>query len=224
MSQLEMIPGTTRDLTLSQHFTHPELAAKVVEWALQGQSRVAATALWRGQPLRVLEPSAGNGALVRPLVAAGAEVTAFELDARYTKELAALLDPEEVNGTAIVPADFLALADALGGSSAAWRFDLCVMNPPYEDGKDVEFILHALKFAPRVVGIFRADLWYGVERYDELWSQVRPTRILNLKRRWFKNPQTGKGGETNYVCLELVKRGVLDKASTRPDQVSMEWW
>jgi hypothetical protein len=48
--------------------------------------------------------------------------------------------------------------------------------------------------------------------------------VLNLKRRWFKNPQTGKGGETNYVCLELVKRGVLDKASTRPDQVSMEWW
>jgi predicted RNA methylase len=218
MSQLEMIPGTTRDTGLSQWFTPPELAAKVVEWALQGQSwawnEPSSKFEGRTRPLRVLEPSAGNGALVRPAAAAGAEVMAVELDGRYADELRS-------SGAAWhwLEQDFLKLDPA-----AFNPFDLVLQNPPYEDGQDVKFILHALKFAPRVVGIFRADIWYGVERYDELWSQVRPTRVLNLKRRWFKNPQTGKGGETNYVCLELVKRGVLDKASTRPDQVSMEWW
>jgi predicted RNA methylase len=210
-AQIELIEGTNRDLSLSQFFTPPELAAKVVEWAGIADPN-------RGpykQPYRVLEPSAGNGALVRPVVAAGAIVHAFEIDERYKADLG-----RETGSWGWVHIHNFLECDPVDEI----KFDLCVMNPPYEDGKDVAFILHALKFAPRVVGIFRADLWYGVERYDELWSQVRPTRVLNLKRRWFKNPQTGKGGETNYVCLELVKRGVLDKASTRPDQVSMEWW
>ena len=81
-SQLELIEGTNRDAGLSQWFTPPKLAARVVEWA--------------GVPIspfkewRVLEPSAGNGALVRPLLAAGAEVYAVEVDDRYFGDLALL--------------------------------------------------------------------------------------------------------------------------------------
>lgn len=217
--QIEMIPGTTRDLSKSQHFTPPELAAKVVEWALQGQSWVwneqSSKFEGRTRPLCVLEPSAGNGSLVRPLVAAGADVCAVELDERYRDELEALLRFEQL----AIGKDFLKLSPL----AFFQQFDLVLQNPPYEDGKDVEFILQALNFAPRAVGIFRADLWYGVDRYDDLWSKVRPTRVLNLKRRWFKNPQTGKGGETNYVVLELVRIPALDKPN-RISQCSVEWW
>lgn len=212
MTQLEMIPGTNRDLSLSQFFTPPELAQRVVEWALknEGWDWVA-----NGKCVRVLEPSAGNGALVRPLVAAGAEVVAYEIDQRYHADLL------KAGAVQVYGNDFTESCD----HNDDYRFDLCVMNPPYEDGMDVKFILNALQFAPRVVGIFKADIWHGVDRYDELWSQVRPTRELKLKRRWFKNPQTGKGGETNYVALELEKRSPLTaERDGSPDRVTIEWW
>lgn len=211
-AQIELIEGTNRDVSLSQWFTPPELAQKVVEWAgpfdYLNSERT-------GQPYRVLEPSAGNGALVRPLVAAGARVTACEIDDRYFEELDALND-----GGVTVCGDFL-LTPAPVADAA--RFDLCVTNPPYENGLDVAFILHALKFAPRVVGIFQAGIEYGVDRADDLWKYVAPTRILKLKRRWFKDPFTKGGGVTNCVALELVKRHPVERAEA-PRKCTIEWW
>jgi predicted RNA methylase len=218
--QCELIPGTNRDTTLSQWFTPPDLAARVVEWA-----RI--DLVWRDRgrdmvepaPMRVLEPSAGNGALVRPLVAAGAHVTAVELDLRYVQDLANVLGLGNREHRMAVPCDFLELDPRELGPH-----DLCVTNPPYENGLDVAFILHALKFAPRVVGIFQAGIEYGVDRHEALWAHVRPTRMLKLKRRWFK-AQDGKGGQTNYVVLELVKRCRADASDMcGPDNVTIEWW
>lgn len=202
--QIELIEGTNRDVSLSQWFTPPELAARVVEWA--GIADPNRRPYERGY--RVLEPSAGNGALVRPLVAAGAQVVAVELDTRYYEEL------RSTGAATWIGEDFLQFD--LGG----WpQFDLCVMNPPYEDGKDVAFILHALKFAPRVVGVFRSQILHGVERKAKLWRDVRPTRIAYCSGRPFK------GAETDYVVLELVKRD--DTYSLRhgiADTVTVEWW
>lgn len=216
-AQIELIEGTNRDVGLSQFFTPPELAAKVVEWAVNhhwpdGSARAEGP---RG-PLRVLEPSAGNGALVRPLVAAGAEVLAVELDMRYHAEL-------EQFGCAVSSGmSFLGLdtidTDVLVGIS---EFDLCVMNPPYENGLDVAFILHALRFAPRVVGIFTDRILFGVERKEGLWSQVRPTRIAFQSRRPFK------GAQTDYVVAELVKRESWElerEPQTWGADVRLEWW
>lgn len=199
--QLEMIQGTNRDTSLSQWFTPPALAAKVVEWALAGSITVPGHG---AKGMRVLEPSAGNGALVLPLVAAGAEVTAVEIDDRYLGDLRALHGLHTV-----IVADFLQTEPPSRG------FDLCVMNPPYEDGQDVAFILHALKFAPRVVGIFTDRILFGVERKEGLWSQVRPTRIAFQSRRPFK------GAQTDYVVAELIER-IWD--DPKPDACKLEWW
>ena len=218
-AQIELIEGTNRNVSLSQYFTPPDLAAKVVEWACEyrGGYRKA-----NGEPMRVLEPSAGNGALVRPLVAAGAHVEAVELDVRYMSDIAKALGHGKREHRMHVPCNFLELPAYTLHSGT--HFDLCVMNPPYEDGKDVAFILHALEFAPRVVGIFQAGIEYGVDRYDDLWSVVRPTRILKLKRRWFKS-QDGKGGLTNYVVLELMRRSPLTaERAGIPDRPTLEWW
>lgn len=207
--QQELIPGTNRDLALSQYFTPPELAQRVVEWAMPMSARYTKN---QGQPVRVLEPSAGNGALVRPLVDAGAHVTAVELDERYIAALRAL-------GALTFRADFLKLQPPSAGEG----FDLVLQNTPYEEGQDVQFILHALKFAPRVVGIFQAGIEYGVDRFDDLWSKVRPTRILKLKRRWFKS-QDGKGGLTNYVVLELVALKYPELHANVPHTCTIEWF
>jgi len=200
MTQIELIPGTNRDVSKSQWFSPPELAQRVVEWAFEGRAMERLGA-------RVLEPSAGNGALVRPLVAAGADVYAVEIDMRYADELRAL------ECVAWVGDDFLEYQ--LG----EWpEFDLCVMNPPYENGLDVAFILHALKFAPRVVGIFRSQILHGKARKRELWTKVRPTRIAFLTER----PDFGgdHGAMTDFVVLELVKHPQHLSWS----QAKCEWW
>lgn len=213
MSQLELLEGTNRDLSKSQWFTPPELAQRVVEWAsvARGQHEVRGSGLLMvnsPRPMRVLEPSAGNGALVRPLVAAGAEVCAVELDARYQLDLEAYLKGRHR------PLIWNFLECTTGGLG---KFDLCVMNPPYEDGQDVAFILHALKFAPRVVGIFTDRILFGVERKRELWSKVRPTRLAYCSQRPFK------GAQTDYVVAEL--HAVSDAHRDHwPSDCRMEWW
>lgn len=210
MKQVDLLEGTTRDVGKSQYFTPPKLAERVVEWAgvsLHAKLGSDIVGQQGRAPYRVLEPSAGNGALVRPLVAAEAIVHAFEIDARYQTDLW-----RETGSWGWVHIEnFLECVpvDGLG-------FDLCVMNPPYHDRLEERFILHALEFAPRVVGIFRADLFYSVGRGAKLWTQVRPTRAAFCWRRpW-------KGAETDYVVLELVKRN--SPADVLATGLSVEWW
>lgn len=210
-AQIELIPGTNRDTSLSQWFTPPDLAAKVVEWArvTRGQYEVRGEGMMAEgsyRPMRVLEPSAGNGALVRPLVAAGAEVVCIELDERYYDELRG---PDHATW----------IDNFLEFELGSWpMFDLCVMNPPYECGMDVAFILHALKFAPRVVGIFTDRIMFGIERKEGLWSKVRPTRIAFCSRRpW-------KGAQTDYVALELVSMRYPELHNGGPHPTTVEFW
>jgi predicted RNA methylase len=214
MVQEELIAGTNRSKALSQWFTPKELAERVAEWA-RVHGGCSCTDPFCNipteRPMRVLEPSAGNGALVRPLIAAGAIVTACEIDERY----AADLGREKGSWGWVHICDFLERKPTDMGP-----YDLCVMNPPYEDGQDVAFILHALKFAPRVVGIFTDRILFGVERKEGLWSQVRPTRIAFQSRRPFK------GAQTDYVVAELVRSTPEGYGRVTPiaQDVTLEWW
>lgn len=206
-----VLPGVDappRDHDLSQWFTPPELAQRVVAWA--GVDRVE-----NEYAPRVLEPSAGNGALVRPLVDAGAWVTAVELDPRYVGVLAKLLNKCEEHAV-LCPKNFLEFEPL--------PYDLCVMNCPYEDGLDVAFIRHALAFAPRVVGIFRSAIVHGEERYDTLWRRVDIVRGKWL--RW--RPQFGKGeksdgARSDFCVLELRER---ERSRELDEDMNLRfgWW
>lgn len=96
---------------------------------------------------RVLEPSAGTGALVTALDAVpGCAVVAVEI--RHT--LADALRLRSSTRTDVRCADFLELGAELG------QFDRVVMNPPFENGADIKHIRHALsmlKPGGRLVGI-----------------------------------------------------------------------
>jgi predicted RNA methylase len=207
MTQLDLIEGTTRDLTLSQYFTPPKLAQRVVDWA----------GVFGRYPLsqsRVLEPSAGNGALVRPLVAAGAHVTAVELDLRYVQDLANALGLGTPEHRMVTPANFLECSER----DLRGRFDLCVMNPPYHDNLCAQFIVHALKFVPRVVAILQADIFYTATRFEALWKHTRPTRAAFCVRRpW-------KGAETDYVVVEFVSRQTASGPALESSSCQLEWW
>lgn len=117
-------------------------------------AEMASRALERFRPgWRILEPSAGLGRLLWPILAitgeAGEIVAVEEAGACY-QELKGATDGAP--GLRLVQADFLTLSAAdLGGS-----FDAVVMNPPFERGRDVKHITHAagmLKAGGILVGL-----------------------------------------------------------------------
>jgi protein-L-isoaspartate O-methyltransferase len=83
---------------------------------------------------RVLEPSAGTGAILQA-IGPGPDKVAVEIDPRLIGHLALIS-----SGLYIHHADFLECNGDLG------TFDRILMNPPFERGADIEHIEHARKF------------------------------------------------------------------------------
>lgn len=87
----------------------------------------------------VLEPSAGQGALVMPLLDAGTQVVAIELMPANYEVLVALM--QRRGGQCIISeGDFLEYKDP------PVMFDRVVMNPPFAKQADVRHVLHAMSF------------------------------------------------------------------------------
>lgn len=189
MSPFDAAP-MERDLSLSQWFTPPDVAAAVARFA-------------RIRPGdRVLEPAAGEGALVRAAVELGAVVEAWDCDRRCVPSLKA------AGASDIVVGDFMRAMPPMrprDGGGSGW--DLALANTPYEDGQDVAFVLHGFRFVPRYVGIFRSAIVHGDERYERLWRWTDITRGKWLRKR----PRFGRGkvadtARSDFVVLELVAR------------------
>jgi len=93
---------------------------------------------------RVLEPSAGEGDIVRELVAKGWSVDAVEIDATRVQALGA------IDGVNVLPGNFLRMV-------ARPEYDAVVMNPPFYGTHWMEHVIHAFGFlAPG--GVLRAVL------------------------------------------------------------------
>lgn len=93
--------------------------------------------------LRVLEPSAGHGALLKPLLAAGVwptNVTCYDID----EEAVAVLNGHGYRASC---RDFLTVLDP----ALVCTFDVVVMNPPFAKGQAVAHVHHALRF-PKIGG------------------------------------------------------------------------
>lgn len=108
-------------------YTPAALAARVVELAgVNGKD--------------VLEPSAGEGALVRECIAQGAgSLTAVEINPE------AVVCLRSLRVRTLVTGDFLTVG-RFREDSAFDKFDRIVMNPPFAKGQDIKHVLHALKF------------------------------------------------------------------------------
>ena len=104
-------------------YTPSELACDVVQKA-------------RVSGMSVLEPSAGQGALMKECFAQGAtEVHAIEIDPANEKELS-LYAP-----ACVEIGDFLGMHPTSVGF-----FDRVVMNPPFTKDQDIKHVTHAMKF------------------------------------------------------------------------------
>jgi len=203
-----------RDLSKSQWYTPPWLADRLWDWWLEQHAQGG-----RGwDQLYVLEPAAGNGSLIRPALASGrvAAAAAIDIDERNVRALRTLKG--RYPDLMVTHGDFLALAH--NGSS----FHVCLMNPPYENGQDVDFILRAFVWTRCVVGIFRSAIVHGDERYERLWRHVDLVRGKWLRRRpVFGKGQKGDSALSDFVVLELAQRD-RPREENEDLTVSLGWW
>jgi len=109
----------------------------------------------------VLEPSAGDGAIVRELLKRGATVIAVEIDPGRAERLRAILGAENV-----IEGDFLDI-------QPEFHFDSVLANPPFAKRADIHHMNHALEFL-RPGGRLTAIMSAGVSfREDRLTTEFR---------------------------------------------------
>lgn len=185
----------------------PPLRPELSQWHTP-QPVADRMAAWCARPgMRLLEPCAGGGNLVRAAISQGVFVTAVEIDPAWSELLRA--DPAFSN-VEVLTADFLRME--------SWRlgqFDLVLMNSPYEDGQDALWIERALEFAPRVVALVPSRVLYGVSKHERLWSKHGLARLANLVRR----PVFAGGGGKFDLCVVDVRRDEANRQTTE-----VEWW
>lgn len=205
MAYLPGMEHEARKPERSQWFTDPKLARAVWLWANRYEQAVS-----------VLEPAAGHGALIKPIYELPMQcrlVTAIDIDRACVDVLEQFAGRarQRSGSWAVIEGDFLeeCLTPLYLVESRTWsnHYDLMLTNPPYEDGKAEEFILRGLRVAKRVVGIFKASIQHGQERFHALWSQAVVTREVKLARRpSFGVGESGaEGGKTDFVVLEIVE-------------------
>ncbi len=185
----------------SQYFTPRSLADRIVTWA-------------RVSPgMRVLEPSAGSGNIVRALVDAGCFVTAIEKDERIAGALSI-----EFFGPApavnVVHDDFLSVRAGVG------VHDLAVMNPPLNGGAGPEHVARALLFASRVVSVLRLGDLAGQSHKAVLWDRCVLSRLAVFSRRpsWAGEAADMYGAKSDFCVVAVNRKGV------GPVMAEIEWW
>lgn len=206
------------DLDLDQYFTPDPLARKMVEWA-------------NVDGLRVLEPSAGAGALLRHMGAAK-NVTAVECDQELAEALPELAGMDVATKLLIWPKDFLRY-DGWG------EHDLAVMNSPFSDdgrgrSRDQMHVARAVRMCPRVVALVRANFIFGKARYHDIfrWARLRRVAVL-VKRPNFRGPshRTASTSPRHDFCVVEIERAEppydrleAPRKADRQDRPTIEWW
>lgn len=176
-------------------FTLPEQAQLMVGLAVECGLRA-------GQ--RVLEPSAGAGALVHALPNDVA-VTAVELVGSEADKLDGVHPALQV-----FVADFLRWTPPVVPGRALVPFDLALMNPPYSsvDGADGLHVARALRWSRSAIALVRTNFLHGFGRYHAVFRWFEVTHQIILSRRpSFDGPaDNGLGARHDYQILRFAWR------------------
>lgn len=191
--------GPVCDPSRSQWFTDPKLARELVGLA----SSLLDDARRRRYAVRVLEPSAGRGNLVRAILerCPHAGVVAVDVDPRWRADLESV-DPMRVR---------VEIVDYLERPAPARRYDLAVTNPPFDDGEEADHLAKMLDEAERIAALLPARSLHGRARYERIWRRFDPT---NPARDWWirqrvnliSRPKFGPGGGSDEIVLLDLRR------------------
>ena len=176
--------------------------------------------------LKLLEPSAGGGAFVRHMGAAK-NVTACEVDEELAEALPEMCPMDVTTKLLVWPGDFLRYE--------GWgEHDLVIMNPPYADdgrgeARDRLHVARAVRMAPRVVALVRANFVFGKKRFHDIFRWSRLTRLAILTRRPNCPGPSHRTDSTSprhdFCVIEMVREEGLDRLQDPVlDPVAVEWW
>lgn len=164
--------------------TPPELAAKMARLADIPPGA------------RVLEPSAGNGALIRAILAESDQPFIVAIEAN--KQMAAALR-QTFSGIEVFAQDFMST------DMPAPVFDAVVMNPPFSKRRDIQHVTHAMKFlrpGGRLVAIVSAGALFRQDRLAVEFRELVANNITPLPEGSFKASGTG----VNTAMVLFTKR------------------
>lgn len=203
-ARARLTPAQQRVIALSQWMTDPWVAKLIADVA-------------EVRNKRVLEPSAGRGALVDAALAGGAQyVHAVELDGKLARALQQRVKREDLP-VGVFRGDFLKF-------TAPATYDVATANPPYEGGQDLSHVLHMLKLAEHVVVELRLSALAGVLRHDALWSRFDVRQVLVLPQRPDHGAEarrvgmTSDGAQSDFIVVDVLARP--RRLGSRP---SLEW-
>lgn len=214
----ELAPRIDRE-NLSAWFTPADLAWRVIEWC--GPMR---------NVRRVLEPSAGSGSLIEPLLdrRPNVEVVAHELAPNWAAHLRRVYGASWRNVNVVE-------GDYLSAPSPEVRYDLAPMNPPYEGGLDGEFVEKTMCESDRVVAILRLVALVGQARTEEVWSRCSDDGYFALvglalfsgrprfePGRAVGDREADGSAKTDFCVVKLRRRDQAEIGRSIPTQI--EWW
>jgi hypothetical protein len=149
---------------------------------------------------RVLEPSAGKGSLIEAAIAGGARVV--NIDA--LEAVAALQDILRLKGFNVVGRDFL---------EHEGQYDRIIMNPPFENGQDIEHVQHAYTLLPeggKLVAIMSEGPFFRGDKkatsFRE-WLDTVGGTSEKLPEGSFKDSDRSTGVATRLVVIEKPSTG-----------------
>ena len=170
------------------------------------QQAIATLGDLRGK--RVLEPSAGTGALADLARAAGAEVLVVE---NWMPNVLALKE----KGYSVHEHDFLSLGQAELGS-----FDFVIMNPPFSGQQDLAHVKHALSFLKAdgqitaiVSSQFKNSSTKESLNFRDLMA-LSEADVRPLGQGAFKESGTNASTELIHLKMENLTRGLKDSNQT----------
>lgn len=197
----------SRAITLSQWHTPAWLARRMVAWAGDIGGR------W-------LDPACGHGALMLAALEARGAPFVFGVD----------VDPESTDvawaacAAGTTSRFSLTTSDGLAHMRESIRYDLVIMNPPYERGLDVAFVEGAMECSDRVIALVRLAFLAGQDRYSRIWSRVQSgewsARIALLPRR----PSFALAGESSGTPLSDFAALKLERSRGWGQLGGVEWW
>lgn len=167
------------------------------------------------QAPRVLEPCAGDGAILRALrtLGLGAHQTAWEIQARFRRTLAAVADAVRIG-------DALDLARRWAFKK---RWDVVITNPPY--ALAMPLLRRSLDVAREVFFLLRVSFLESAERHYFLSTHAPDVYVLpdrpnfahgnsdNSAYAWMRfTPETRRVGTFRVLDLTSQRRRAREKA------------
>lgn len=145
-----------------------------------------------GRTFTVLEPSAGTGNLLRALTAKGAIVDAVEVHPERAAELRRSRAARRVR-----QCDFLQL-------EPSELYDRVVMNPPFDRERDVDHVVHALRFL-KPDGFLTAIMSAGTE-FRETRKAVAFRDLMTKMNASWRDLPPGSFSSVGTHCNTVIVR------------------